>query len=1182
VRKPAALAVALLALGLTPLAHAADWPVARHDAARTAESPGVLPAGPPEALWRAYMGGRPSDSLARFGLSSPSLLVVAAGGRVLGKDVVTQATVWKSALLGDVRIAGFADLDGDGAREIVVLGETRVFVLGESSGAVLWASDPALFHAPAAARLVDLDGDGLADLAVDECSSCAAPGPLTGAAYNFAASFASPKTLYTLAGDAFNAGFHSGTDTFVELGGGPTLVLGGGSTARLLRGADGTPLLDLPAPAGLTKPYPQIGALAAELDGLPGNELVLVQTSGAVSDGSGPPGLFAFHVDLVAGSFVPLFSATVGSFDGELAAGPDVLADLDGDGTSEVVFCQRSPATAGAWLTRVLRGSDGVVLAEIPDARFEGSADLDGQPGDELVLATTAGLMVFRLEGGGASPIAGPLPGVRAFSLPDEALRARGPLHRRIATLQRAGAPVELFVGAPTNPSALSLLDAPAGFSDVRAVTLSAQSSLDVLATFAPASGQLVEAFRADFSTRPYEQLAVGLSTGAVVVLGAQLDATNGTTWLGDVPEGTRVGGARQPSTGIAAGPLVGRDDGGPFVVLPGTPAGCLVGDARDASWIVAPTPRWLGARVGAPSIIDLGPGLGVSVVGVEDNDLVARRAQDGVELGRRALGPGFPVGTPLPLHIGGPAPLVGVDWRIEGYQIVQSAVDFGLGQLVYAGAPLPYGGFFGSGAGDLDGNGIDSWFAMNGPLTERDAATGTLTVHSDITIGYAIPLVAPMTGAATELLLQGTAGPPRLVDSAFQTLWQVDIPDATNGMGGTRALCPDGTRFVTPAVRSPTLRSYQGQTGALVAAQVLAAGQLYPSVQAAEAAGATPGILGNVSVATQEGVGPVALVGSSDGFLYALSACDLGLVWAVDLGAPVAEPVVGDVDDDGEDELVVGSSDGYVLGLDWAGLAPPEPVTVAVPSGFPQAAIPWEPVTVDWPEVDGATFYQIALVDPDDLPIWEPPYRDLAETTLLVDMEGALPGRPYRFAVRAANDAGERSVFAFSPPVIYKDDVPPELDAWLIPVITRLDIHLHARDDVALDHYQLRYRFGTQAELVPLAEGRLEGWEDSVVVPWEPPIAIYGRTITIVAEAFDAGGNVTTRTLVAEVGFDLGTGSYVRTRVVGCDCRAAPTETPAGLGLASLGLLALLLWRRSARFSAGAHSRPRPRARRD
>lgn len=1169
-RKPAAFTAGLLALALAPLAHAADWPVARHDAARTAESPGLLPAGPPEALWRAYMGGRPSDTLVRFGLTTPSVLVVAAGGRVVGKDVVTQATLWKSALLGDVRIAGLADLDGDGAREIVVLGETRVFVLAESSGDVSWASDPALFHAPAAARLVDLDGDGLPDLAIDECSSCAAPGPLTGAAYTFGASFASPKTLYALSGDAFNAGFHSGTDSFVDLGSGaPTLVLAGGNTVSLLRGADGTPLLDLPAPAGLTKPYPQVGALAAELDGAAGNELVLVQTSGAVSDGSGPPGLHAFHVDVASGSFVPLFSATVGSFDGELTAGPDVLADLDGDGTSEVVFSQRSPATAGAWVTRILRGSDGLVLAELPDARFEGSADLDGQPGAELVVATAAGLVVFRFDGALASPLAGPLPGVRAFSLPDEALRARGPFHRRLATLHRAGEPVQLFVGAPTNPSALDLLEGAAGFTDVRAVTLSDQGTLDVVATYAPSSGQLVDAFRADFSTRPYEQLAVGLSTGAVVVLGAQLDPTNGTTWLGDVPEGTRVGGARQASTGIAAGPLVARDDGGPFVVLPGTPEGCLVGDVRDASLIVAPEPRWLAKSFGSPSVIDLGPGLGVSVVGVEGDSLVARRAQDGVELGRNALGPGFPVGTPLPLRTGGARPLVGLDWRIEGYQIVQSAVDFGLGALLYAGAPLPYGGFFGSGAGDLDGDGVDSWFAMNGPLTERDAATGLLTVHSDLSIGYTIPLVAPMTGAATELLLQGTAGPPRLVDSAFQVLWQVDMPDATNGMGGARAVCVDGTRFITPAVRSPTLRAYHGQTGTLVAAAVLAGGQVFPTREAAEAAGAAPGVLGNASVVAQEGVGPVALVGSSDGFLYALSACDLGLVWALDLGAPVAEPVVGDVDDDGEDELVVGSSDGYVLGLDWSGLEPPEPVTVAVPSGLPQAAIPWEPVTVDWPEVDGATFYQIALVDPDDLPIWEPPYRDLPETTLLVDMVGALPGRPYRFAVRAANDAGERSAFAFSPPVIYEDGAPPELDAWLIPVATHLDIHLHARDDVALDHYQLRYRFGTHADLVPLAEGRLEGQDDTVVVPWDPPIAIYGRTITLVAEAFDAGGNVATKTLVAEVGFDLGTGSYLRTRVVGCDCRAAPAEEHAGLGLAGLGLGALLLRRRSARRTA-------------
>ncbi len=1162
-RRYCAPLVATMLLAMVGRAEADEWRVARHDAARTAENKGRFAASPPEPFWRAYMGGRPSDPVLRFGLGGPSGIVFASGGRILGKDVVTQATTWKSDLVGNTRIAGFADLDGDGAREVVVFTDTRVRVLEEDTGAILWSTDPNEFHAPSAVRLLDLDGDGRTDLAVDECSSCASAGTLTAAAYAFSASFSQVKQLWALPSDGFNAGYHSGTDSYVDVDGDGAfeLILPGFNTVSVLRGADASLLVDLPTVSGLTKPYPQSSALAADIGGDPSPELVIVQGSGAVSDSSGPPGLYVFHID-GAGNAEHRISATAGLFDAEMVTNADLVRDLDGDGVSELVLSYRSTDTGGTWITRIYAGDSGEVALEIADARYEGALDLDPIPGAEVVLATPEGLTISHYTGGALEPIGAPLPGVRALSVGDDALRLRGPIYRRLASVTRGGEPTELIVGAPTDPSALSDLSFAGAFLDARAVTVG--DDVAVGASFVPEEGEITDVFVADFATRPYAQVAVGLSTGSVMVLDSKLAPTNGTTWIGGPPKGTRVGGGRQASTGAVGGPLVANDSGGPFVVLPGRPEGMRVGDARDASWILPPKERWIGKNMGSASIIDLGP-LGLAVVGVEDDDLVARRADSGDELGRFALGPGTPWGTPLPLRMAGAAaPRVGIDWRIEGVQIVQHIVDF-VSPSSFAGDPLPYGGFFASGVGDLDGDGTDAWFSMNGPLEVRDPS-GLLTTVSAVNAGYSIPMVAPFVGAPMNLLLQGTAQPPRLLDGALGVVWQTTMPEAIGGMGGARAVCAGSTRFITPSVRSPYVRAFDGATGQPVAEVVLAQGKVFASMEVVDAFGYTPGLLSNLTTIDHDGQ-PLVLAGSTDGFLYALSACDLSPVWSVDLGAPVAEPIVADDDADGFEEIVVGTADGYVVGVDWPGLPPPEPVFVEVPSGNPQAAIPGEPVTVTWTFVEKATGYEIALVDPDDEPLWSPAYKALPDLSLVVDLTGALAGRPYRFAVRAVGANGIHSRDAFSPPVIFRDDIPPTLKLRVIPRGTALDVTLMAHDDLALDAYVLRYRLHDDGPLLPIEDGPLTGTDAEVLVRWEPPILAYGRALTLVADVYDSGGNVVSRTERVSVNMDFSGGAVTRYVVVGCDCGLAARDDASsflGILVGVLGLSGVFRRRRA------------------
>ena len=577
---------------------------------------------------------------------------------------------------------------------------------------------------------------------------------------------------------------------------------------------------------------------------------------------------------------------------------------------------------------------------------------------------------------------------------------------------------------------------------------------------------------------------------------------------------GSYVGGAFPPSSGAQGGPLIGGDDQGPFVVLPDSPLGLFVGDARFASWIVPPLPRFIAPDLSAASVLDLGP-LGTAVVGVEAHSLVARRSTDGVSLGAVDLGPGTPQSTPLPLPIAGEAlPRVGIDWRVEGVAVAQSAVDFKSGKLVFQGEPLPFGGFFGSGVGDLDGDGTGEWYSMNTGLNRRDVKTGAVTTLPGNNMFYALPMVAMFrAGVGPELLLQAGASAPRLLDAGLSQVWQSSSPENVNGMGGARVLCGGAARLVTPSVLSPFLRAYDGATGAKVSEKVLAGGGVFDSIDAANQAGARPGVLSNATGIGKLGNGgPAVLVGSTDGHLYALDACTLGLRWSKMLGASVAEPIVGDTDGDGEDEVVVGVADGSIVALDVPRCAPPAWVSFASASGEDQpiTVAPKQNVDITFAAVPEALAYEYALVGPDERALWSPAYRQAPGSTFSVDVTGVLASRPYRVAVRARGPSGA-SPDVFSPPFVVNDVTAPvrlREDKLLVDDEGKMQIELDVEDDLALGGWMVR--MGENGEWAVLGDGLLDGPTAKISEHLSPPPAAFGKVSDVRIDVFDSAGNTT------------------------------------------------------------------------
>ncbi|HVK69901.1 MAG TPA: VCBS repeat-containing protein, partial [Polyangium sp.] len=470
-------ALVVLAGGLSPgLAQADTWPVARHDAARTGASGGSVPVVEPVVTWRAYMGGRPTGRVARFGLGSPSQFVAAVGGRFVAKHGVSQATLWKSDILGVGVVEAFADLDGDGKSEVVVRTETRAHVLDGATGVVLWSSPLGAFRSPATVRVTDLDGNGLPDVYIDECTSCATPGTMTAGAFSFAGGLGAASALWMRPANASPPPSHSGTDTILDLDddGLPEIVLTSPAEIVIVRGNDGQTVTTLVLSGGpQDKPFSQAYALAAEIDGLPGKELVVVQPYGQVAAKVGPPGLTVFKIDPQTKAGTLLFQRKTAGYDAEMVTNAEVAQDLDGDGVDELVFSHRASA-ASPFTTEILKGAAGTTAAVLPGARFEGAADLGASLGAELVVATAAGLSIHHFDGNALATLAGPIPEVRAHSMPDPARSQRGPLDRRLAVLPRPGQAAALLVGRPKSELPYASLENPHTFRDIQAFTFDA------------------------------------------------------------------------------------------------------------------------------------------------------------------------------------------------------------------------------------------------------------------------------------------------------------------------------------------------------------------------------------------------------------------------------------------------------------------------------------------------------------------------------------------------------------------------------------------------------------------------------------------------------------------------------------------------------------------------------------
>jgi hypothetical protein len=196
-------------------------------------------------------------------------------------------------------------------------------------------------------------------------------------------------------------------------------------------------------------------------------------------------------------------------------------------------------------------------------------------------------------------------------------------------------------------------------------------------------------------------------------------------------------------------------------------------------------------------------------------------------------------------------------------------------------------------------------------------------------------------------------------------------------------------------------------------------------------AAGVTPGKLGAVAIeANLTGLAhPSAVVGSTDGWLYAMNACTAELDFAVEIGAAVGDPIFADTDGDGRDEILVVAADGYLYDLRQKGLdGPPFVWDIDPAHGIVNRQV-YDEDTKDtlsgrWGGVNGALGYEVAILDDGGHYISDPAWRAVG-TASLTSIRGLplVDGEKYHFAVRALGEGSSSPAIVSAGVIVHRGE---------------------------------------------------------------------------------------------------------------------------------------------------------------
>lgn len=1029
----------------------------RHDPGRTGASEGRCDIRRPAVIWRAYLGGSVEKEHVLAGDvngDGDSEVVFLSAGRLIARRP-DGITVWSGAPLELWRIDAVADLNGDGALEIVTTGRRGlVAIFDGSTGGLLWRTSPA-FIGPevGAVRVADLDGDGVSDLYVADLA-CGTPGSLgdVALAFSFARGFepgvddGRTHRLWQLErGRDADCGMN---DVVADLDGDsiPEVVVWGSELAYVHDGASGARISsgDVAAqggfPLGFPLPYGRVRTDVTDLDGDGAREIV-----GFTNNTYDPPlnsrAVFAASFDPSrppGERFRVLWSFHAAAPDDTHAYIHDGVADLDGDGRAEVTTTFVHDALSR---TVVLDGPTGEVLVELEHVAAAGVTP-PRPDGRRALLVRSSDELRGYLFDAFASPPPAPRP---AFTLPPLAL-AR--YFDRDRWAYSSAVTSHVWVTLPSGDEGLLLHSG----RSLHLWDLHTSPPREVASHHLPEGVSVDAAVPQRDAVRSGDGALLVRSDGFLVVLDRDLRPINAGDGSMGLP-GIRTGGCYSGTGGLGHAPVSARS-GEPGALL-------AVRDSRGELCVLAPEGAGLSSP---PRVNEIAPWVVMPLWADLDGDgrreLVARdertvrawRGGDFAELfvARLAEGSRTLSGDLVPLARGeGAPPLLGVvslDSR-EGTSRVHlwdPADAVGWQSEVWPANELGPGLLS---AGDLDGDGVDDGLvsldedlgafagADGRALASYPADHPRLVVALPGDLGPVTHLAAGSAGGVVGLRLRR----PFDASEPFDEVWRSE-PFSSESVFGALAVCSGGAVWITAAGEPSRVVALDLGSGRSRGEVFLADGEVFPRREDLERSGRLGVGLGNASATSELWPGqPGVVLGGADGWLYALDPCGSPpeLLWTLGFGAPVGEVIFTDADGDGLEEIVVSVGDGFLYGVDGEAFPPPSFVYDIDPaSGVTEDDVDdtyGEELAARWAEVEGARGYEWALLTDADEPVSFAPADPgnafmFTEDLTATWSEGLEPGGSYRVAVRSVGPGGERSAEVLSDGTRYRFH-PPEED---------------------------------------------------------------------------------------------------------------------------------------------------------
>ncbi len=928
------------------------WPQFRHDAAHTNYSPGKGALNAPAVKWRLPLGGNAvAARLVDVDLDGADDVVSIEGGRVTAR-AASGNVLWSSPQLAAMNLAAIGDVDGDGILDIAVGALNRAHVVRSSDGAVLWSSAP---QTPSLGflALADFDADGVLDVAVSAGQGGAIPQPTT----QIIGFYPAQKVIATTAqlASADETSSVAGQCVVdIDGDGAPDLLLPGyqhfyafsGKTGQLLGKSSlfntiGQPPLACTAiqPDPTKPPIVLFAADVAALTYLWHGVAALQLQNGALQ--------------LLWSDLMP--EATTQRYD----TLPGAIADLDNDGVAEVLA---SKFDKGAWQLEARDAATGAVLHTVSAAQMPGNGV--GGPvlrGVVRIAAGATATLIVQQADAAAAANAGALTlwqwtrkgGFVQFASVGNGIVSQAnwqrPGHGEFIVHADAVPVLQPWGAAPANTGDLLILrdlagdGVPDGVEDVR-ITAAGQTSsagkepmanTQILGVAAMAGGQPNTLVIGHADGRVPFLIAETLAGAAASTNKLANDANN--DGLADL----RYGGLVNAYVTVA--PVQDSDNLGRILVAHNGKVQLLTTDA--AGPMTPPTVQLTVADAGQPAepFVDA-RGSFADVNGDGQREIVVRGTTAKQVVSLTAWPLSGPVATLWSyVHPNGPwawggtegDPFVIADVNGDGADDLVCEWDLlgaaGQNQLVTA-----ISGKTGTELWPPDAKCQVGYTAFSVDVTSTprrilssdynsrygcDASTGAI-VASDTnkSPSYGVPMLTDLDGdGVVEQIIAGSGEgltAEKTVD--FKTLWKFAVPGAYHAPG---ALVLAGAEPLAAhaSLAQPTIQVVTAKAGVPVWAYGYVAGKQVTVADAAATGFATVGLL---AAADLTGAGhPSLLFRTTEGYLYCVNALTGAVDWALGWGGAFGDPIVADVDGDGQLEMLAMYSDGSLYAFDHSNL---------------------------------------------------------------------------------------------------------------------------------------------------------------------------------------------------------------------------------------------------------------------